>query len=520
MAWVGYAQDDDAQSIVPIAHAGTEGDALDFRFAWSANATQGQEPIGSAVRTGATHLYREANAGSYSSQWTAHARNYGFRSCLSIPFVKKSGIRGTLTVYSKNADDFTLEEVALLEELTGNFALCLSAMDDRRKRMEAETTVKFKSVFLANMSHEIRTPMNAIIGLSELLADSDANPEQKLQLGKIVSAGRHLVSLVSDILDVSKIEAGAMQLEEVDFQLKDVFRDVLVVIERQCFRKGVATRVDIDSVPGSLHGDPTRLRQALMNFAGNAAKFIHQGSITLRATLLEEVDDHLHLRFEVQDTGPGIDPNALSDLFLPYRQSADSTTRLHGGTGLGLAITRALAALMGGEAGASSTLGHGSTFWFTARLSRGSTEHQSESNCVPYNAAQTLRDHLSAHPARVLLVEDNDFNVEVAQEVLESTGFQVAVATNGREAVDIASHATFDLVLMDVHMPVMDGLDATRAIRRLPHWEAIPIIAMTASAFSEDRAACETAGMSDFISKPLERALLFDTLHKWLMKRH
>lgn len=376
----------------------------------------------------------------------------------------------------------------------------------------AEAASEAKSAFLSNMSHEIRTPMNAILGLTHLMRH-DATPTQVERLGKIDTAGKHLLSIINDILDISKIEAGKLQLEQRDFSLSDVLDHVRSILGEAARAKGLEIRIDADGVPVWLRGDVMRLRQAVLNYAGNALKFTQRGRITLAARLLEERGDELLMRFAVSDTGVGIEPARLPQLFEAFAQADASTTREFGGTGLGLSITRRLAALMGGEAGAESTPGEGSTFWFTARVQRG-RGILPQVAVPPVDAERQLRERRSS--ARLLLAEDNDINCEVALALLHSVGLSVDVAADGQVALELARRQRYDLVLMDVQMPNLDGMDATRAIRALPGWQDVPILAMTANAFDEDRQAAELAGMNDHVAKPVDPDQLFATLVKWL----
>ncbi|MEY4748786.1 MAG: hypothetical protein RIQ60_1000 [Pseudomonadota bacterium] len=428
-----------------------------------------------------------------------------------------SAVRGFVVVIT---DVSELKQAELsLATLNGELA---------RRVDQAEAATRAKSAFLANMSHEIRTPMNAIIGLTYLLARDSRDHQQRQRLDKVDRAAHHLLQVINDILDLSKIEAGKMVLDNDEFALAELLGRSVEMVSAQARAKGLDLQLDLPpGLPRRVCGDAQRLTQALVNLLGNAVKFTEQGWVRLQVSAQPCTDERLLLRFEVSDSGVGIEPDKIDRLFKAFEQVDNTSTRRHGGTGLGLALTRHLAVMLGGDAGASSTLGVGSRFWFTAALLLPApAEHAAGGAALgraggPVAApagvdAQRLRQEHAGR--RILLAEDNPINLEVALELLVSVGLTVECAADGRQAVEMALGRPYDLVFMDMQMPVLDGLQATRQIRQRLG-PALPVVAMTANAFGDDRQACLDAGMNDHVPKPVNPELLYACVLRWLPAR-
>ncbi|HSC83277.1 MAG TPA: response regulator, partial [Pseudomonas sp.] len=415
---------------------------------------------------------------------------------------------GSVSARAVSPGDLSHGSVWVVKDVTLQRA---AAQEMREARELAEAAARVKAEFLANMSHEIRTPMNAIIGMTHLAMATELDERQRDYLSKVHSSSRHLLGILDDILDFSKIEAGKLQLDTQDFSLQRLLHETGDLLQARILDKGLELSLRVaPQVPDQLHGDPLRLRQILLNYLSNAVKFTEHGRIEVAVSLRESSERELCLEFAVSDTGIGLSAVQCQQLFKSFQQADASTTRRYGGTGLGLAIAKQLAVLMGGEVAVSSVVGTGSTFSFTARLQRAHAPL-----CLHPEATSGLVRGQQLG-GRILLVEDNELNQQVAAELLRAMGCQVDIAANGREALELLELRRYDLVLMDMQMPVLDGLAATRQLRQRPELAKLPVIAMTANAMRADREACQEAGMNDFISKPFEPQTLQTMLQRWL----
>lgn len=400
-----------------------------------------------------------------------------------------------------------------VEERTKELSKLVENFKEMKEKAEKATTAK--SAFLANMSHEIRTPMNGVMGMNDLLLETNLTEEQKELSGMVKKSAKSLLRIINDILDFSKIEAGKMEIEKVPFRIKEFLQEIVQIISFSTNDKGLLIECKIDDdVPEIVIGDPTRVRQILMNYGNNAVKFTEKGKVSFRVELLESKGDEYTLKLTVRDTGPGIPPEKQKGIFKSFTQGDTSTTRKYGGTGLGLAICHQLANLMKGDVGVESEVGEGSTFWFKVTLKKADEENLKSQLDEPDSGE--LDSDLTSKKLKILIAEDNQINQIVARKILEKEGFEVDIVDTGTKAVEAVEQNDYAFLFMDIQMPEMDGYKATRIIRELEKDSGrhLPIIALTASALDDAREKCLNAGMDEYLAKPIEKDEMIRVLKK------
>lgn len=476
----------------------------------------------------------EGNADSFADMRRYLSQNEVWTGELSNQRQDGSRLINAVTVSPLRGEDGRISQYVWVQTDITQQRQLNAELDQHRYRMEemvmsrtraleqaselAEAANKAKSAFIANMSHEIRTPMNGVLGMAYLALNSTNDPKLRAYLEKIEISGQHLLHIVDDILDFSKIEAGKLVLESVDFSLDGLLAELKTLLSGKVAGKDLALCFDIDTaVPKRVRGDPFRLKQILLNYTNNAIKFTERGEINLFVRLLNRTANGCLLRFEVEDTGIGMSKAQQAKLFKSFEQVDSTMTRKYGGTGLGLAICKELAGLMGGEVGALSAPDIGSTFWFTAHLETPIDSRAPDKQLADHHqaAARLKQLNLERAPLRILVVEDNEFNLQIATELLEDVGCFVLCAENGQVALELLRQEEVDCVLMDIQMPVMGGFEASRILRSDARFSALPIIAITANAMHEDRLKCLSAGMSDFIAKPFKPEIFYATIARW-----
>lgn len=466
---------------------------------------------------------------------------FGYRIALPITRLSDAMIKsggGDLSSHVNVASDDEIGQLSkTFNEMVDKFkettisrdAFAVEVLERKKAQKEAikakeaaEEASRVKGEFLANMSHEIRTPMSTILGMAEILSESELKEEELAYVNMLKDAGDSLIRIINDILDLSKIESGKMELEEIDYDLRDELEKVISIFKGKAESKGIDLIMDVaPKIPGTLIGDPIRLRQILINLIGNALKFTDKGKVVLSAVckMSDASESHCKLIFSVRDTGIGIEKGTLKKIFHDFSQADSSTTRLHGGTGLGLSISSKLAKLMGGNLWVESRLGEGSTFHLSVNIKcwklLDEIAHKKEDEPKEEPSSPSAQ----GHPLEILLVEDAEDNRLLVEHFLKSNEYNLQIAENGKEAVDMYTGGSFDLILMDMQMPVMDGYEATRHIRSLEKEEgraATPIIAFTAHALKEEVEKCMDAGCTFHLAKPVKKKELLKTISSYV----